>query len=1122
MSLRWDRPGIDHEIVDGWVGAAEPGRVPLGVDRSEERLRAHRTRAVRRLLAFALLSLVGVLAPARAHAQQPIKVLVAVLPFEVHSARDLSPLVGSLADQLAERLEASGRVDVVDTVVVREALVAHVAGERTEAMLRQLAREVGAQWVVQGSLTELAGAYSLDVRVTPAGEAIPSRTMVFTADGDPELRARVDELSDRVLEIVSADGAAPGGQVVEVRIEGAAGQEDAIRRELRVQPGRPFDGDALRADVERLKARPGFASAESAVERGPDGVVVTYRLVAAERLSGAGEAARGGDRVAEVRVTGNRRIEADAIRARISTKPGDAYDPARVAEDVRQVHALGFFENVRVLSESTPQGRVLTFEIEENPVVRQITIAGNDSIDSDRIRDQLTLTTGATLDLPLLYENRDRIEALYRAEGYYQARVGYDVQTLPNDAVAVNFEVTEGRKLRLKEIRFEGNEHFSNKELTRGMRTKVWRPWSYVTRYLDKSGTYAEPVFMQDLQLVERKYNDSGYLRAEVGEPDVTTEKDGLVVTVPVLEGDRYKVGSLDVSGDPTVTGADLAPEFKLSDDEWFNRSHLTQDVDLVTRRYTDRGYFYASVNPLTRVDENTKTVDVVFDVQKGPLYFVRQIDIKGNTRTLDRVVRREMQLVEGELYSARKLQASKIRLDGLGFFEEVNFEPTRTEDPDALDLDVSVVEKSTGAISFGAGYSTADSIVLSGSVNQANLFGRGYGVRLAVDIGGRRDRFYGQFVNRRLFDSEFSLAGTAYRSDVQYEDFEQTSTGLDVNLGRSLDEANRHRAFLRYSFALREIEADDNIKAAAPIFREFLEDDTITSLAGISYRMDTRNDRVLPTGGYEAGVSLEGAGLGGFTKFARIETRGALYRGIPEWLPIPLREKSSIVLAARLGYTLPFNSVSDFDQPDLLPSGEPLLGPEARRLNDIADDLKLPLTERCFLGGLGSFQLRGYKARSVGPRRAIVYEGRTVGGEGTGVFSPVGFNQATGTCTGGGVTQGDAKCNSLDDKDDDDFDDLDDTDVIGGSQFISLTAEYRFPISEALGLVGILFFDAGDAMYEDEFLFDATEWRYGTGVGALWFSPFGPLQAFVGFPINPLSVEDNYVFEFSVGGSAL
>lgn len=1067
-------------------------------------------------LAIALGIGIGIVAAApAAHAQPPaVKVLVAVLPFQVHSEQDLSPLVGELAGQLTARLEASGRIRVVDTVVVREALVAHLSGESTDAMLRELAREVGAQWVVQGSLTELAGAYSLDVRVTPAGETIPSRTMVFTADDTSALRGRVEELSDRVLEIVSGDEV-PGGRVLEVRIEGAAGQEDAIRRELLVQPGRSFDGDAMRADVERLRTRPGFASAESETERGPEGVVVTYRLVASERILGTPEtASAGGDRIAEIRIQGNRRIEADAIRARIATQPGDRYDAARIAEDVRQIHALGFFENVRVLAAQTPDGRVLTFEIEENPVVRQITIAGNDSIDADRIRDQLTLTTGATLDLPLLHENRDRIEALYRAEGYYQARVSHEVSTLPNDAVAVNFEVNEGRKLRLREIHFEGNEHFSDKELAAGLRTKRWRFWSYATRFLDKSGTYAEPIFMQDLQTVERKYTDAGFLRVEVGDPEVTTEKDGLIVTVPVTEGGRYRVGSLDVSGDVTVTGEELKPEFKLTKDEWFNRTHLSQDVDQVTRRYTDRGYFYASVNPLTQVDEVGKTVDVTFDVQKGPLYFVREIDIKGNTRTIDRVVRREMQLVEGELYSARKLQVSQARLNGLGFFEEVNFEPTRTEDPAALDLDVSVVEKSTGAISLGAGFSTADSLVVSGSVNQANLFGRGYGVQLAADIGGRRDRLNAQFVNRRLFDSEFGLAASAVRTNVFFEDFEQTSTGIDLNLSRSLDEAGQQRAFLRYSYNIREIDADDNITAAAPIFREFLEDSTDTSLLGLSYRIDTRNDRVLPTAGYEAGISLEGAGLGGFTKFARIETRAALYRGIPDWLPIPLRERSSVVFAARLGYTLPFNDVSDFDSPNVLPSA--FLSAESKPLDQIADDLKLPLSERYFLGGLGTFQLRGYKARSVGPRRAIVQEGRTLEGNGTGAFSPVNFNPVTGLC---GSSSG---CNSLDDEDDDDFDNLDDTDVVGGSQFISLTTEYRFPISEALGLVGILFFDAGDAMAEDEFLFDATEWRFGTGFGALWFSPFGPLQAFVGIPLNPLSVEDNYVFEFSVGGSAL
>jgi outer membrane protein assembly factor BamA len=374
------------------------------------------------------------------------------------------------------------------------------------------------------------------------------------------------------------------------------------------------------------------------------------------------------------------------------------------------------------------------------------------------------------------------------------------------------------------------------------------------------------------------------------------------------------------------------------------------------------------------------------------------------------------------------------------------------------------------------------------------------------------------QFVNRRLFDSEYSLAASVSRSSLNYEDFEQTSTGIDLNVSRSLDEANQQRLFARYSYSIREIDADDNIRAAAPIFREFLQDDTDTSLMGLSYRIDTRNDRVLPTGGFEAGVSVEGAGLGGFTKFARIETRAALYRGIPEWLPIPLRERSSVVVAARLGYTLPFNDVDDFD------TGLPSLGcldSEGCSLDQIDDDLKLPLTERYFLGGLGTFQLRGYKSRSVGPRRAVLYESSD-----DGIFRPVGVaNPGTGpVCIDDAVTQGngDGRCNSLDDKDDDDFDDLDETDVIGGSQFISLTTEYRFPISEALGLVGILFFDAGDAMYEDEFLFDATEWRFGTGFGALWFSPFGPLQAFIGVPLNPLSVEDNFVFEFSVGGSAL
>lgn len=1065
-----------------------------------------------RALCLVFVSLLAAPA-ARAQESDAIRVLVAVLPFQVNSARPLSHLETSIADELTARLEASGKVEVVDAVVVREALIAHVAGERTDEMLRKLAREVGAEWVVQGSVTELAGSYSLDVRVAPAGERVPTRSMVFTANGDAELLERVAELSDRIVGIVGGE-ASPGGRVTEVRFEGDARvDETRVRRELRTKPGSPYDDAAVEADLEALRRLPGVAGATAGTEKRPEGVAVVFRL--SEGVSPVAlPAARGGERVVEIQIQGNRRIEADAIRARITTQPGDVYDPARVADDVRQIHALGFFRDVRVRSARDGGGRVLTFEIEENPVVRQVSIAGNDAIDSDRIRDQLTLTTGATLDLPLLYENRDRIEALYRAEGYYQAQVRYDIKTLPNDAVAVNFDVTEGRKLKLREINFEGNEALSDAELKRGMRTKPWRFWSWVTRYLDKSGTYAEPVFMQDLQGIEKKYGEAGFLRVDVGEPQIATVDDGIIVNVAITEGDRFKVGKLDFAGDSTIDPEEARAELALPKDEWFNRTHLSQDNERVTRRYSDRGFALAQVDPRTRTNEADKTVDVTFDVTRGPLQFVKRIDVSGNTRTVDRVIRREVQLVEGELYSARKIAATKARLDSLGFFEEVNIETVKADAPDSVDLAVGVVEKPTGSLSFGAGYSSQDKLVFSGSVAQNNLFGRGYGLRLAADIGGRRDRFYATFSNRRVFDSEYSLTASAFRSSLQYEDFEETSTGGDASIGRAFDEAGRYRGYARYSFADREIDADDEINASSVIFREFLQDSAITSLAGLGFRADTRNDRVLPTAGYEYWLRTDGAGLGGFAKFLRLEASAAWYHGVPEWLPLPLRDRSSVVLSGRAGYAFPFNDIEDYDLPDNGPVD--CINDFSCPLDKIDEDLKLPLTERYFLGGIGSYQLRGFKARSVGPRRTQLAESINIFGQGTGVFRPVNVN-FDGSCA-----KGPGRCNDLDDRDIDDFEELDDTDVVGGNQFISLSGEYRFPISEALGLVGILFFDTGNAFDEESILFDVTEWRFGTGVGALWFSPFGPLQAFVGFPLDALEDEDAVVFEFSVGGSAL
>jgi outer membrane protein insertion porin family len=704
--------------------------------------------------------------------------------------------------------------------------------------------------------------------------------------------------------------------------------------------------------------------------------------------------------------------------------------------------------------------------------------------------------------------------------------------------VSIDFEVNEGEKLPLDRIEFEGNQHFSQEDLEDSLKTRRRRWYSLVTKYLDKSGTYSEPVFIQDLQKVNEKYTNEGYIQAEVGDPRVTvikdkSGKDALAVEVEIREGPQYRVGTVDVKGDPSLDLAALRERVRLKEGEIFNRSSLTSDVEDLERYYTDRGFFYASVSPRTDLEEADLTVDVAFDVQKGDLHFIREIDITGNTNTVDEVVRREMRVVEGQLYSARSVNRSRDRVKRLGFFEDVEFEAKATDYQEQLDLDLKVVERPTGSLSFGVGYSTQDSLVVSGSISQSNLFGRGYGVQAVVDYGSRNSQFYLSFYNPYLLGSEFSLRTTAFRTDLEYIDFEQTELGVEFALGHDLNEDGTARGNLRYSYATRDIERLTDENAAAMIFRELLSDENSTSLLGVSWISDTRDDFVNPRDGHVYGANLEYAGLGGFAQFLRIEGRALWFVQPPDWFPMwfPFRDDSTFVFGVRAGYTAPFNSISDYSFDVTSTPTSPTS--QVQPLDNIDTDLELPLSERYFLGGLGSYQLRGYRARSVGPRRSIL---QRTGAFGLGsLFTPVGRTTAFSVESNGDLVfdsfcndqsnafgnqgDGDGKCNSIFDTDD--FEDLDETDVIGGNKFLSATFEYRFPVSKELGLIGIVFLDMGNAFDETQNLWDVGDYRFGTGIGALWFSPFGPLQAFVGFPLNKLEVEDSTTFEFSVGGSA-
>jgi outer membrane protein insertion porin family len=787
-----------------------------------------------------------------------------------------------------------------------------------------------------------------------------------------------------------------------------------------------------------------------------------------------------------------------------------------VAEDVRRIYGLGFFHDVRVdVSAASDGTAIVTFLVEENPVIRQVSITGNEELGADDIKEKLTVTVGSTVDYPLLMENSARIEAQYQAKGYYLAKVSYQLEPMGEGAVGVNFDVVEGKKLRLKKIDFRGNEAFTDKQLEKVMATKTWGITSYVSQLWDNSGLYAEPIFYEDLDKIQRKYMDDGYIRVNIGRPQVEVVDEGLTVIVDVDEGPQFHVGTVDILGDETMDRDELLALVKLQPGAVFSRSVLTGDVDRLRNYYADRGFFDAAVNPITNVDAEELEIATNFEVKKGELYFVEGIDVNGNTRTADTVVRRELSIGEAELYSASAVARSKQRVQRLGYFEEVEIQARPTDQPNRVAMSVDVVERPTGSFSFGAGVGSVDGFVVSGSIRQDNLLGTGRSLAAGADLGSVNRSYYIRFVEPYVFNTSGALTATLQSARSEYIDFEEEQSGLGLSYAYPLDESETW-ASSGYSWTERSISGID-FQAASLLEREELQGDTSTSLASLSLRRDTRDDYRFPKRGAVTGVALEFAGLGGFSEFLRLEARTTRFYPMGWLFPF----ESTFVLNSRAGYVFPFNNIGDFDLPDctddlIFIDNQPtscaaaLITDQVRPLDKIDTDLELPLTERYFLGGLGAFQLRGFKQRSLGPRRTRLNQGILSNGD--RFFFPVNYSATLDSCVPG------TECNNLDDTKIDDFEDLDLADVIGGNSMMLVNLELQFPISEEMGLSGLFFFDMGNAFDETEFI-NPAEFRFGTGAGIQWFSPFGPIMVVLGFPLDPYEDEDSSVFEFSLGG---
>jgi outer membrane protein insertion porin family len=570
-----------------------------------------------------------------------------------------------------------------------------------------------------------------------------------------------------------------------------------------------------------------------------------------------------GATVKEVRVEGCRRIEPDAVLAAVSTKAGKPWDPRKVDADVRAVMKLGHFSDVTVRMDGAPDAPVLVFAVVEKPTVSEWRIRGNDEISKDDLKEVVEVKPFQVLDLVVVRKDVKKIQEKYVEKGFYLAEVRYEVEPDGENQVAVVFVVDEKAKVQIKEIRFLGNEKVSRDDLLGAMLTKEGGFLSGMSG----AGTYREDMFQRDLQALQLAYLDRGYVNVKIGKPSVSLSPDRrwLFVAIPVEEGEQYRIGKTGFTGKILGEEEKLAGLVRAKPGDVFSSSVVRNDLQAVADVYRDRGYANANVVPMTQVDAKARIIDVEYEIQPGSLVRFERIDVVGNTKTRDKVIRRELRVYEGELFSGSGMRQSRQRVTALGFFEAVDITTRRGSADDLVIATVEVKERSTGTFQLGAGFSSYENFVLTGQISQNNFFGWGQTLSLQVQWSSVRQLGTIQFVEPYFLDTRWTFAFDLYASEGTYTSFSRRAVGGNMTWGYELagltwltplaSKLEDIRVFATYTN-----ENVDVTPAAGEInlFNRY-RDGTTSSVRG-AIQIDKRDNRLFPTRGFFASLSAEAA----------------------------------------------------------------------------------------------------------------------------------------------------------------------------------------------------------------------------------------------------------------------
>lgn len=722
--------------------------------------------------------------------------------------------------------------------------------------------------------------------------------------------------------------------------------------------------------------------------------------------------------IASITPSGNERIDSGAISRKIKTKSGDFYNPIALRKDLKAIFKMGYFEDVRIEVKDSEAGKVVTFKVTEKPIIRSIDYSGLDAFSEDEVAEATNIGINTILNSSKLNNSVAAIKALYKSKGYYNTTVTAQINYPDPEHAELRIIVEEGDKIFIKEIKFVGNKSYTSGDLEGIIESseKNWFSW------LTEGGLMKQQMLDQDVARLGSFYNNQGFLEVKIGNPQIEQEEDWLYITFTIDEGPRYRVGTVSFEGDLITDKQELRSLLSIQNQEFINRQVLREDILKLTDFYSERGFAFADIRPKTQKSATGSRVDITIDISKGDLVYIQRIAIKGNSRTRDNVIRRELKIAEGGVFDSKALRISTQLLQRLDFFEEVNIVPEPAMDPSKMNVTINVKEKSTGQFSIGAGYSSVDSFMLMGEISENNFLGRGDRLSLAANLSGVSNRFNLGYTNPRLRDSHLSVGADLFNWFREFDDYDKDSKGGALRFGYPIFERWRGYGSYSYTDTLLTNVSD----YASQIILDSM-DINVTSAVKFGMVRDTRDRTTGASRGSENSISVKYAGgpLAGDAEFTKVEAFTSWY------------------------FPLPWTTVFHFK----------LAGGRVWE-NETG---KLPVYERFYLGGINT--IRGFEY---------------------GKASPI---------------------------------DPDTGDRIGGDKMWYTNIEYVFPILDEAGVRGVIFFDAGEVIAnEDEFGFDS--YNKATGIELRWLSPMGPLRLVWGYNLDPSPDEDTTVWDFSIGGS--